>query len=231
MGLISPTSSAARPVMLTASPKGREACRSAGAGADQVRASHQPQNRQGTWPRGTSDAARPRRRGDRMKRRVHHPARRSQVGNKQASRRTEHLQRGESPMLKTVAMSSLAIALGVAAWLLPMRGEQATAQSGPLRILVVEYDIVPAEIDKYLTAIKELGAAAVKEPGCRQLSIAVSQKDPNHVLLFEAWDNAAALDAFSATQLFKKYPRTVGNIIPKLDIRTYSSVAMNFKGN
>src|SRR5215831_6371725 len=109
-------------------------------------------------------------------------------------------------MLKTVAMSSLAIALGVAAWLLPMRGEQATAQSGPLHILVVEYDIVPAEIDKYLTAIKELGAAAVKEPGYRQLSIAVSQKDPNHLLLFEAWDNAAAFDAFLTTDLFKKIP-------------------------
>ena len=76
-------------------------------------------------------------------------------------------------MLKSVVMSSLAIALGLTAWLLPMRGEQATAQSGPLHILVVEYDIVPAEIDKYLTAIKELGAAAVKEPGFRQLSIAV----------------------------------------------------------
>ena len=59
-------------------------------------------------------------------------------------------------MLKSVAMGSLAIALGLAVWLLPMRGEQATAQSGPLHILVVEYDIVPAEIDKYLTAIKEL---------------------------------------------------------------------------
>jgi len=38
---------------------------------------------------------------------------------------------------------------------------------GPLHILVVQYDIVPAEIDKYLTAIKELGVAAVKELGCR----------------------------------------------------------------
>src|SRR5215471_12405816 len=133
-------------------------------------------------------------------------------------------------MLKSVVMISLAIALGVAAWLLPMRGEQATAQSGPFHILVVEYDIVPAEIDKYLTAIKELGAAAVKEPGCRH-SIAVSQKDPNHVLLFEARDNAAAFDAFLATDLFKKYQATVGNMIAKRDIRTYSSVAMNFKGN
>ena len=134
-------------------------------------------------------------------------------------------------MLKSVAISSLAIAFGFLAWLLPMRSEQATAQSGPFHILVVEYDIVPAEIDKYLNAIKELGVAAVKEPGCRQLSIAVSQKDPNHVLLFEAWDNVAAFDAFLATDLFKKYQTTVGNMIAKRDIRTYSSVAMNFKGN
>ena len=134
-------------------------------------------------------------------------------------------------MLKTVAISSFAIALGLTAWLLPMGDERATAQAGPLHILVVEYDIVPAEIDKYLTAIKELGAAAVKEPGCRQLSIAVSQKDPNHVLLFEAWDNAAAFDAFLATDLFKKYQATVGNMIAKRDIQTYSPVAMNFKGS
>jgi quinol monooxygenase YgiN len=141
-------------------------------------------------------------------------------------------QREETPMLKSISMMLLAIALGVAAWLLllPMRGEQATAQSGPLHILVVEYDIVPAEIDNYMTAIKELGAAAVKEPGCRQLSIAVSQKDANHVLLFEAWDNAAALDAFLATDRFKKYQVATANMIAKRDIRAFSLVAMNMKG-
>ena len=88
-------------------------------------------------------------------------------------------------MFKSFAMTGFAIALGLAAWLLPMQGERATAQSGPLHILVVEYDIVPAEIDNYLKAIKELAAAAVNEPGYRQLSITVSQKDANHVLLFE----------------------------------------------
>jgi len=133
-------------------------------------------------------------------------------------------------MLKSVSLILVAIALGVAAWLLPMRGEQASAQTGPLHVLVVEYDIVPAEIDKYLTAIKALGAAAVKEPGCRQLSIAVSQKDANHVLLFEVWDNAAALDAFFATDGFKKYQATTANMISKRDIRAFSSVAINMKG-
>ena len=50
-------------------PQGREAGRPAGAGADQVRAGDQPQDRQGARPRRAADAARPRRRGDRMKRR------------------------------------------------------------------------------------------------------------------------------------------------------------------
>src|SRR5258708_12287519 len=92
-------------------------------------------------------------------------------------------------MFKSVPMIILAIALGVAAWLLPMRGEQATAQPGTPHILVVEFDIVPAEIDKFMTAIKELGAAAVNERGSRQFSIASSQKDPNHALLFGVCDS------------------------------------------
>ena len=50
-------------------PQGREAGRPAGAGADQVRAGDQPQDRQGARPRRAADAARPRRRGDRMRRR------------------------------------------------------------------------------------------------------------------------------------------------------------------
>src|SRR5436305_3555256 len=129
-------------------------------------------------------------------------------------------------MLKSVAMSSLAIALGLTAWLLPMRGEQATAQSGPLHILVVEYDIVPGEIDKYLTAVKELGAASVKEPGFRQQYITVSKNEPNHVLLFEAWDAAESHAAHVTTDQFKKYQAATGNMIAKRDVRPFSSVAM-----
>ena len=111
-----------------------------------------------------------------------------------------------------------------------MRGEQATTQPGTPHILVVEFDIVPAEIDKFTTAIKELGAATVDEAGCRQFSIAISQKDPNHVVLFEVWDNTAALDAYFAIDRFKKYQATTANMIAKRDIRAFSSVAMNMKG-
>jgi quinol monooxygenase YgiN len=133
-------------------------------------------------------------------------------------------------MLKLVRIFIPAIALGIAAWLLPVRSEQATAQPGALHILVVEFDIVPGEIDNFMTAIKDLGAWVVKDLGCRQFSIATSQKDPNHVLLFEAWDNAAAVDAQFATDRFKKYAATTANMVAKRDIRVFSPVTMNFKG-
>jgi hypothetical protein len=47
-------------------PQGREAGRPAGAGADQVRAGNQPQDGKGARPGSPTNAARPRRRGDRM---------------------------------------------------------------------------------------------------------------------------------------------------------------------
>src|SRR5262249_18609450 len=48
-------------------PQGREAKRPAGAGADQVRAGDQPQDRQDTWSRSAAQHARPRRGGDRIR--------------------------------------------------------------------------------------------------------------------------------------------------------------------
>ena len=57
--------------------QGREARRPAGRAVDQIRIRHQPANGQGARPRRASNAARARRRGDRMRApRVHHAARR-----------------------------------------------------------------------------------------------------------------------------------------------------------
>jgi len=48
-------------------------------------------------------------------------------------------------------------------------------------------------------------------------------------MLFEVWDNAAALDAFIAIERFKKYQTATANIISERDIRALSSVAINMK--
>jgi hypothetical protein len=83
-------------------------------------------------------------------------------------------------MLKSTAMISAIIALSVTAgFLLAVRSNEVLAQSAPLYINAVDIDVVPGQIDNYLAALKENGAAAVKqEPGCHEFNIAVSHVTP-----------------------------------------------------
>ena len=64
-------------------------------------------------------------------------------------------------MLRSITITG-AVALFVAALaLLPMHAREAAAQSGPLYVNAVDIDVVPGQIDAYLAALKENGAAAV----------------------------------------------------------------------
>jgi quinol monooxygenase YgiN len=133
-------------------------------------------------------------------------------------------------MLKSVAITGAVLLAVIAVVLLPMRSHEAAAQSGPFLINAVEYDIVPGQVDNFLAALKENGAASVKEPGCREFDIAVSQKDPNHVLIVEVYNDAAAAQAHRETDHFKKYAATTKDMIAKREVRSFSSIAMNTKG-
>ena len=134
-------------------------------------------------------------------------------------------------MLKSMPMRFAAVTLfGAALLVLPMRGHEAAAQSAPFLISAVDVDIVPGQIDNYVAALKENGAAAVHEPGCREFNITVSTKDPNHVFIFEVYDNAAALEAHRQTDHFKKYAATTKEMVAKRDAKQLASVAMYVKG-
>jgi (4S)-4-hydroxy-5-phosphonooxypentane-2,3-dione isomerase len=112
---------------------------------------------------------------------------------------------------------------------LPPGHDTARAQSGPFYINAVDIDVVPGQVDAYLAALKENGAASVHEPGCHEFNITVSPKDPNHVFIFEVYDNTAAFEAHRATDHFKKYAAATKDMVAKRDARMFSSVAMNQK--
>jgi len=133
-------------------------------------------------------------------------------------------------MLKSITVTAAIVLSVMASVLLPTHGRPALAQSGPFLINAVEYDVVPGQVEDFLAALKENGAAAVKEPGCREFNVAVSQKDPNHVLIYEVYNDAAAAEAHTATDHFKKYKAATAGMTTKREVKTYSSVAMNMKG-
>jgi autoinducer 2-degrading protein len=134
-------------------------------------------------------------------------------------------------MRKSIIMPAAAIALAVGAWTLtPMRGHEAAAQPAPYLVNAVNLDIVPEQFDKFMEVAKENGAASTKEPGCREFNIVVAQNDPHHIMFFEVYDNAAALDAHRATDHFKKFQAATKDMVAKRDVRQFLSVAMNMKG-
>jgi (4S)-4-hydroxy-5-phosphonooxypentane-2,3-dione isomerase len=135
-------------------------------------------------------------------------------------------------MLKSYWNSAVAMALVVAAGvLLAMPSQRVSAQSdGPI-VNAIDLDIAPAEIDKYLAAVKENGAASVKEPGCREFNVMVLATNPNHVFLFEVYDNDAAAQAHRATEHFKKYAATTANMVTARNVRPMKSIAFNLKAH
>ncbi len=103
----------------------------------------------------------------------------------------------------------------------------AVARADPHYINAVEIDVVPGQIENYLAAIREVGAATLKtEPGCSEFDITVSQKDPNWLFIFEVYDNADAFDTHLKSDHYKKYAAAAKDIVAKREVHPLSSIAM-----
>ena len=135
--------------------------------------------------------------------------------------------------LKSALMSIAAAGLlAGAALFVPLPSRDAAAQTaGGVYINAVDLVVIPSEMPKFLEAIKENGANAVKEPGCREFNITVLANNPNHVFLYEVYDNEAALAAHRNTDHFKKYSAATANMIADRSVRAMSVVAFNSKGH
>ena len=135
-------------------------------------------------------------------------------------------------MRKSIIMPAAALAIAAASWmLLPVRGQDAAAQSGPYIVNAINLDIAPDQFDKFMEVAKENAAASVKDPGCLQFDILVSQTDPHHIMFFEVYENAAAVDFHRQTEHFKKYQATTRGMVLKADVGRLFSVAMNLHGS
>ena len=110
-------------------------------------------------------------------------------------------------------------------------GREAVAQAGSAYVNAVDLDIAPEHMAKFLEAIKDNGANSVKEPGCREFNIQVLASNPNHVFLYEVYDNEAALTAHRETAHYKKYQATVAaaNMVTGRNVRAMTAVALNTK--
>jgi autoinducer 2-degrading protein len=103
---------------------------------------------------------------------------------------------------------------------------QASAQSAsPHRVSAVDLEIVPEQLAKFLEALKENGAATIKEPGCLRYDIVQSATNPNQIFIYEVYVDEAAVAFHRATPHFKKYLEVTKDMIAKRQSRPMVSVA------
>ena len=135
-------------------------------------------------------------------------------------------------MRKVTLIPAAAVVLLAGASLVTfLQSRDAAAQAGGVYINAVDLVVIPSEMPKFLEAIKDNAANAVKEPGCREFNITALANNPNHVFLYEVYDNAAALDAHRQTEHFKKFQATTANMIADRNVRAMSLIAFNSKAH
>ena len=132
-------------------------------------------------------------------------------------------------MLKSISLATATLALSAACFVLLPTSQRVEAQSAGMYVNSVDLDILPAEHDNFLAALKENGAAAVTEPGCKRFDILNLASDPNHFTLYEVYDNEAALKAHRETDHFKKFAATIAKMVAKREARAMSVIASNAK--
>jgi quinol monooxygenase YgiN len=130
-------------------------------------------------------------------------------------------------MLKSVVLPGAAVTLAAAALLLPLRGQVAVAQDAQAFVNVVDLEITPASMPRFLAALKDDGTATIKEAGTQEFVSSVGQKDKNHVFIFEVFNDSAAWDAHQKTATYGKFLGLTMMMIRTYTIRPFTSVALN----
>jgi len=134
-------------------------------------------------------------------------------------------------MLKSARIQSVALTLFASAALLSMTTENAAGQSAQHYVQVVDYEIAPAQLEKFMEALKENGAATSKEAGCLQFELSQSASNPNQILIYEVYENEAAVQAHRASDYFKKYVATTKDMFVNRQIKPMVSVVRYSKAN
>jgi quinol monooxygenase YgiN len=130
-------------------------------------------------------------------------------------------------MLKSLMLPGAAVTLTAAVLLLPLRGQQAVAQAAQPFVNVVDLEISPASMPRFLAALKDDGTAAIKEPNTQEFVSSVGQKDKNHVFIFEVFNDSASWDSHQKTASYAKFIGLTMMMIKTYNIRPFASVALN----
>ena len=85
-------------------------------------------------------------------------------------------------------------------------------------VLVARYTVKPGNVDTVLAALARMAPLVRQhEPGCLTYRVNRAKDDPNSLLLYEEYDDQAALDAHASSPYFKEI--ILETVVPLLNKR------------
>jgi quinol monooxygenase YgiN len=92
-------------------------------------------------------------------------------------------------------------------------------------VIVVEFKIREGQMAAFRTLMDENARASCRdEPGCRRFDVLSSPKDPDHILLYEIYDDRAAFEAHVKTPHFAVFNAESAPLVADKAVREYALV-------
>lgn len=83
--------------------------------------------------------------------------------------------------------------------------------------IIVRFQVRPGHVDDVITALNEAAGPSRNEPGCHVYIANQDRSDPNVIVMYEVYDDEAALEAHRETPHFKEI--VAARVVPFLDGR------------
>ncbi|MGH6897718.1 MAG: putative quinol monooxygenase [Geminicoccaceae bacterium] len=96
--------------------------------------------------------------------------------------------------------------------------------AGPL-VIIAEFEVKPGRLEAFLERAEvDSRHSVADEPGCRQFTVTVDREQPDRVVLFEVYDDAAAFDAHLETPHLKAFRAGIEPLVVSRQIRRLTRV-------
>ena len=89
-------------------------------------------------------------------------------------------------------------------------------------VVAVDFHIRPDQIEAFMPLMQAQAQNSLsKEPGCQTFDVCRNPDNPEHIFLYEVYDDRAAFDAHMATQHFKTFDKAVANMVKEKVVRSF----------
>lgn len=109
----------------------------------------------------------------------------------------------------------------------PAAAVQPVSDATAYYVNIVDLEISPSSMLKFMADLSDDVKGTASEAGVHEIDSNVGQKDPNHVFIFEVYNNSAAWDSHQKTVVYAKFVGLTMMMIKSYNIRPFTSLVLN----